>query len=267
MGQEIHTQATRGEVRALIWALIQGLSGSGSDHAQLVRGIKLRVGLTALGLITKAFDDKSQHQTGEDGIKWAELSPATIAARRLNVGDRQMLKGMGIKNRDALRPFLTPAQDRRWKMLFATRKSWLMAKGADEGTASAIAAASAWTILKAEGARTKLEVLGSRLVEIGKDTGRLAMSVSPGITDPSSFPLDADPPEPDTVPESQPGDRILRDEPGAVVVGSNVEYAARFHAKRPLWPQSLPSSWTERLTEVCRGAVLEAIGLVVEGRG
>jgi hypothetical protein len=281
VADEIYTRSTSAEVRTLIWGLVTGLSGRSGDHGVLVRGIKLRVGLTALMLVTEAFDAKADHAAGDDGIQWDELAQATIAARRMGPGDTKMLKGMGITKRGGvmgkrspsfdvrgrpMRAFLSEAQDKRWRMIFATRMAYFRGKfGMDETAAAAHAAQTAWATLKREGALTKLEVLGSRTVQIGKDTGRLAASLTPGLEEPASLPLDAEPPPPNTVATSKADDRILRTDPGVVIVGSNVEYASSFHKKRPLWPDNgLPAAWNAELAQVCGGAVSEAIVMILE---
>jgi hypothetical protein len=264
---EISTNLSSSEIRTQLWALITGISGRSGAHQTLCNGVKLRIGLTALKLIRDAFDRKSNHEAGDDGIQWAELSPETIARRRLGPGDKQMLKGEGIHPTHGLRPFLSEAQDRRWRIIFASRKSWLQGMhGMSDEAASAQAAQIAWATLKREGAKTKLDVLGSRWVQILKDTGRLAASLSPGIEDPGSFPLDGQAPPPEAVRNSKAADRILRtDEPGVVVVGTAVEYASRCHAKRPLWPANgLPAAWNAQLAKVCGQAIAEAVVMVMQ---
>jgi hypothetical protein len=65
-----------------------------------------------------------------------------------------------------------------------------------------------------------------------------------------------------------PADRILREEAGAIVVGSNVEYAESFHAERPLWPQGeLPASWNERIAEAARSGIEEAVEMIMGQAG
>src|ERR1700682_4085786 len=99
MPTELTSRSTHQEIRALIWGLVTGLSGRSGDHSALVNGIKLRVGLVALQLISQAYEAKSNRETGEDGIQWAELSPQTIANRRLGAEDVHMLKDLGITKR------------------------------------------------------------------------------------------------------------------------------------------------------------------------
>ncbi len=275
---QVNTRWSVPEVKDAIAKLIAGLAGR-ADQTRLVEAVKMRVGLEALNLISEAFRAKSQHGTGEDGIQWAELQPATIANRRLDSGDNDMLKDLGIRSHSgvlgkrsptfdvlgrAKRAFLTEAQDKRWRMLFARKKAFLQGMhGMGEGESSAMAAANAWITLKSEGALTKLQVLGSRTVAIGVDTGRLLASLSPGIEDLEGRDLEAAIPAPVMVEKSQEGDRILRTEPGAIIVGTNVEYAHKFHEKRPLWASELPSAWSQALARVCGQAISRAIVIVM----
>lgn len=256
---------TSDDLRRILAQFIASLSGNSGDFAPYVRGIKLRVGMVALACIQEAYIEKARGGVGSDGIKWKPLSKYTISHRRLGPGDKTLLSGYGAQNgRDALgrikRGFLTPAQDLRWRQIYGTRKASMMARhGMSEGDASARAAEIAWATLKSEGAKTKLDVLGSRHVEIGRDTGRLLNSLSPGITDPENCPLLQMPPE--------TADRILLEELGAVIIGSAVEYAGDFHAVRPLWPSGdLPPAWAQRIAEALETGIAEAIQMILNDR-
>lgn len=265
---DIYFNGTREDLRRLLSSFIASMSGDAGEFEPYVRGIKLRVGMVALSCIQEAFLQKSAGNVGDDGIKWAPLSKYTIARRKLGPQDKALLKGYGAQNgRDVLgrvkRGFLTPAQDERWRKIYGSRKAMFMAKhGLDEAAASEHAAQIAWATLKAEGAKTKLEALGSRKVEIGRDTGRLFNSLSPGTANPGGYPLLAQPPD-----APAPSDRVLREEAGAVVVGSNVEYAADFHAARPLWPVGMPEAWQERIMDAARSGIQEAIGMILSQSG
>ena len=262
---QLVTRLSAGEVRRLLSDLVAGLSGPSHDPAvgQAVRGVRLRAGMVALSLIQQAFLEKARGGVGEDGIKWAPLSPKTIAyGRRVGPGDAHLLRG--IHDKGGPRPYLTGPQDKRWRMIYATRRSWLMAAhGMDERSASARAAQIAWATLKAEGAKTKLQVLGGRTVEIGRDTGRLFASLSPGTPDPGRHPLGREPP-PEPAPAAA-GDRVLREEPGAVIVGTNVEYAGDFHRRRPLWPPDgqIPAAWAAEVAAATRDGIAEAVVLLL----
>ena len=256
----IATRLTAPEVRQLIADLVAGLGGHVADPEleRLVHGIRLRAGMVALSLIQEAFVIKARGGTDDAGIKWDPLSPRTIAyGRRLGPGDPRPYRA---STRYGSRPYLTDAQDRRWKRIYATRRAWLIARhGLSEEDAGARAAQIAWATLKEEGAKTKLELLGSRDVEIGRDTGRLLASLGPGTDRPQDHPLESAPaPPPDP---AEVGDRILRDEPGIVIVGTNVEYAGTFHARRPLWPYDgvLPDAWQEEILDAVATGISEAL--------
>jgi len=242
-----------------------------------VRGIKLRVGMVALDCVQEAFIAKAAGGTGDDGITWPPLKKETIANRRVGAGDVADLKSMGITKRkygygarrqgsgdlDAKgrlkRGFLTAAEDARWKKIFASRKAQMMGKhGMSEGEASARAAQIAWAVLKSEGAKTKLDVLGNRHVLIGRDTGRLLSSLSPGVADSEHHPILTPPPEVE--------DRVLREEVGCVIVGTNVEYASSFAKRRPLWPNNgqLPNAWMSRINSAAASGIAEAIGIILK---
>lgn len=276
MAKFITFNGTHKELQRLLYAFIGSISGRTGAYAPYVRGIKLRVGMVALKCIQEAFIEKASGGVGSDGVQWVPLKKETIASRRIGAGDVLPLKNLGITKRKfgygarkqsgrdldikgrLKRAFLTDAQDRRWRLIFATRKRQMMAQfGMSDEASSARAAQIAWSMLKAEGAKTKLEVLGNRSVQIGRDTGRLFASLSPGITNPESSPLTAEP----EVGE----DTILREEPGGVIVGTNVEYASSFHAKRPLWPlnNQLPNSWQRQVDDAAGSGISEAIGMIL----
>lgn len=265
---------TQQDLRQLLTSFIAAMSTDGGDFAPYVRGIKLRVGMVALACVQEAFVAKASGGAGEDGITWAPLTKETIAARPLGSGDKKLMKGYGAQNGyDVLgrikRGFLTPAQDKRWRQIFGTRKAQFMARhGMSEEAAAGRAAEIAWATLKAEGAKTKLDVLGSRHVLIGRSTGRLLASLSPGFRnakEATEYPLLSEPPPIlNPAEETEENDRILREEAGAVIVGSNVEYAAPFHRKRPLWPDGdLPPAWAERISEAARSGIAEAIEMIL----
>ncbi len=264
MSNTIEFKGSREDLRRLLTEFVHSISGSSGAFAPYVRGIKIRAGMVALAAIQEAFLVKSMGGTDEAGIKWKPLSKYTIARRRLGPGDKALMKGYGAQNgKDVLgrikRGFLTPAQDLRWRQIYGTRKASMMVKhGMGEREAGERAAQIAWATLKSEGAKTKLDVLGSRSVALLRDTGRLFNSLSPGVADPDSFPVGQAPPE--------VTDRILREGTGAVVVGTSVEYAGRVHAERPLWPSGdLPPAWQERINEAVQSGIEEAIEMIIGG--
>ena len=254
MKRTVTFTGTREQAKRLIHSLIAEIPKSGGEHADLVHGIKMRVGMTALQCIQEDFATKSAGGTGADGIRWKELDKKTVAYSR-NGGEPK------TKPFPGQRGLLTEAENSRWRWYFWTRKMWFMAKfGMGEQEASVAASRVAWSRLKGEGARTKLDYYGNRKVPIGRINDRLFNSFSPG-GDPDEQSILSEPPD-----APIPGDRILRDMAGSVVVGSNLDYAERFHAQRPFWPAGgLPEPWQQRISASTAEGVSEAIELLMEG--
>lgn len=206
------------------------VTGRLADVDRVGKGVQLRVGVATLSQVQQDFIVKSRGGTGRDGIKWTPLSPKTIAQRRTTAGER---KALGI-TKNLVRGLLTPQQDKRWRGLFAGRLNRLIVHGMDPKEAKGEAARFAWAMLKKEGARTKLEVLGKRQVDILRDTGELFRSFSPGVEE---------------TPSNEDG-QIFRTDHGTIIVGSNKK--PQHHEglpgklpSRPFWPLdgTIPDPW------------------------
>lgn len=240
---------SRAQLRQVLGSLPSILAGRVADPLRIARGLQLRVGVALLSRVQQAFVVKSRGGTGDDGIKWKPMKPASIAQRRTTAAERRQL---GIGGRNRTRGLLTPTQDRRWRKIFGSRKAALIARyGMSEAAASARAAQIAWAVLKAEGAQTKLAVLGGRQVDICRDTGRYFRSLSPGVDD---------------QPSGADG-QVFDVPPGRVIVGTNVAYAGRQAKLRPLWPAGgrLPAAWWAFLLRVAVRGLARAARLLVEG--
>lgn len=237
---------SRADLVKILRTLPQALSG-GPDPYGISRSIQLRAGVTLLSKIQQAFRVKSQGGTGEDGITWDKLKRATIAQRRTSGRER---KALGITGKRT-RGLLTPAEDKKWRAIFASRLAKLRMV-LSEGEAKAQAAQIAWAILKSGGAQTKLQVLGGRTVDIGRDTSRMYRSLTPGSGE----------------TRSGEAEQIFEIPPGWVIVGSNVPYFPAFHKKRPVWPPdgSLPQSWADAIAKsIQRGCVAAIVFLSTRG--
>lgn len=231
------------------------VAGRAAAPPGLVVRVLLPAAMVLLSKVHQAFLAKSRRLPSEDGIVWKELSPKTVAARRTTKAE---LKSLGVGGK-RVRGLLTPAEDKRWRGIYSARLAAYRAQGMGEGEARGRAAANAWAILKAQGAKTKLQVLGGRVVDIGRDTGTLLRSLTPGIRlDPTGR---TPPPPLGATPPATADGQLIDLHPGRLTVGSTVPYAGKFHATRPLWPTDgrLPEPWKRAVGDaLIRGLVAEA---------
>lgn len=222
--EEIRYRGNGAQLRRELLRIPAILAGKEPDPYGYTDAVVGRLGNAVLGTIQLAFIAKSRGGTDESGLKWAPLKRETIAQRRIGPGTAKA-QGLGGKRERGL---LTPTQNKRWKAIYGSRVGPLMLQ-LGPAAGRAMAAKIAWSILKKEGAKTRLEVLGNRQVEILRDTGVLFNSLSPGV---------------ESTPSSAEG-QVFRLGRGGVVVGTNVPYAAPQHARRRLWPEpaNFPASW------------------------
>jgi hypothetical protein len=267
----------RDEAIALIRGVVAQLVGRAPDSHGIARGVFYAIGLAALSDVQEAFIVKSRGGTDEAGISWPKLSKKYLAyGRRFGPGEQAALKraaGLGkghnrgvggnrvVGSRwedDVLQPvfggntgLLTAAQQKRWKTVFAQTFAWAMARFGEK-KAKAIAASHAWNVLKSEGAKTKLEVYGNRVVDILRDTGVLFNSISPGYLDGNEY----------TAPAGDGGDKqVFRALQDGIVIGTTVAYAGAHNKgkgvpKRQIFPERIPAVWARRWA----GVGLQAIG-------
>lgn len=218
------------------------------------KAVWVRIGLTALQFIKEAFLVKAQGGADAAGEKWKPLSPFTIAYKRRHPGFNRrtgnFTKGRlpGSKARAAFAPswMLTAKQRTRWWSLYG---GLLRRYKGDK----AHAAATAWSILKSEGARTIMGVYGNAQVEILRDLGLLYNSLQPGV-------------QPDQATATPPRiDRqVFKVQRGAVVIGTRRKWAWTHHKgipgrlpQRRLWPEvdRWPSEWWNQIVRQARAGV------------
>lgn len=227
---------TRAEALNFVREAVRGIVSGGSS-TELAQLALLPGAVALLSKVQQSFIIKSRGGSDETG-SWPPLQPATIARRRIAPGD---LLAIGVKGskipKNRKRGLLTPGEDIKWKQIFGSRLAQFRARGMNEEAAKARAAQIAWAILKAGGAKTKLMVLGSRKVDIGRDTNAMFRSLTPGLV--------GDP------------NQICEVAPGSMTVGSNVPHAGHFHRLRKLWPtDNLPDSWNEAMSiAIARGLI------------
>lgn len=261
----VYLQGGKNEARRIVRALV-GTLGGRAGESTTARGVFYAIGLAALSDISADFVRKARGGVGEDGSRWKRLSPKTLAySRRFGPGEAAGLKkaaGLGRGNR--LAPggksgLLTAAQLKRWRKIYASRLARLAAT-MPLRAAKARAAQIAWATLKAEGARTKLDVYGNRPHEPLRDTGILLNSLSMGQLVGDSY---AKP----TAPGGE--QQIFESLNNGIIVGTNVPYA-RIHnegdpakgiPERRFIPKSgqVPQVWLDRWLKVGLQAVAVAI--------
>jgi hypothetical protein len=214
-------------LRQRLALLPAALAGQIPQYAQAAATVARALGIELLACVKEAFVEKGRGGTGSDGITWKPLSPAHVAYHRRHKGLNQK-RGRAAKAGRAGRPLLTKQQDQLWRGVYAS----CLGRGDDPATA----AAKAWGVTKRAGGKTIIGVHGGETVQIGVDTGRLLASLSPGNPD-----------------------NVLVTTPGTLNVGTNVKYAAAFHARRPLYPPSgvIPPAWQQRLAAVFAAALPE----------
>lgn len=259
MATTIQYRGTRADLRRLIGDVVSILSGDTPDRLNIRRGFSLAIGFAALSDIKDAFITKSRGGTDEAGITWPKLSKKYLAyGRRFGPGEQSRLKrGAGLGRGHSRAPggkkgLLSGGQLKQWRFLFATHLARYRLSE-DEQSAKRHAAAVAWSVMKRRGAKTKLDVFGSRDVDILRDVGILLNSLSPGI-------LSGEADSAHYAPPGGPGgsEQIFHTPPGEVIVGTNVVYASS-HQKgkgtkqRKILPDEenpVPAVWWSRWLRV-----------------
>lgn len=198
--------------------------------------------------IHTAFLEKSESQQDEVGTKWKPLARSTIAARPIRKGEK---KGLGIRGRTQ-RGLLTKRENKLWEAIFRSRFVQL-APRIGESAAKIEAGKLAWGVLKKKGAKTKLEVLGSRNVPIGIVTHALEKSLRPTkARGPSYRPRK---------------NQIFKKLRGGIELGSSIDYAEFFHEVRELWPDGdRIELWQDRAVQAGVTAVVERLAKIMAQR-
>lgn len=270
----IYTNAPADVIMARLAQIPAMCAGTLADPLGISRGLKLRVAVAFLELVKLAFLVKARGGTDEAGIKWPPLTKEYLAYGRGPFSTRRAGKQAPGKVRGGPRDgqqndgFLSPAQMKTWRGIYAGNLKWLSARHPME-EAKSHAAAIAWARLKEMGAKTKLDVFGNRVVDILRDRGTLFNSLSPGVLTEMG---------PDAA-YSPPYAQIVKiDEPGAMLVGSNVKTASihqngtradhsekgRGAIRRQLWPEpaQIPAAWQARFARTATRGLVAAVQLI-----
>lgn len=258
----------RHEAARIIRALLASLTGQ--SRLDAARGVFIAIGIAALTEVHQDFIVKARGGVGADGTVWPRLSPKTLAySRRFGPGEQASLKkaaGLGRGNR--LAPggksgLLTAAELKEWRKVYGSRLA-RFAVTMPLSAAKAKAAAIAWAVMKARGAKTKLEVYGHREHEVLRDTGILANSLSVGIVSGDNYQ------RPSVDGGEQQVFTLLEN---GVIIGTNVLYARAHHEglrglpKRPIVPEDgrMPQVWIDRILDAGMRALSTAIEQSLSG--
>lgn len=234
------------QIAKLIRDLPGILSGKVEDTFGITRGFKLRMAFAFFSIIKEAYIVKSRGGTDEAGIKWPKLSREYLAYQRPmgqnGKGSRQppVAGKLAPGGNDG---FMTPDDLKRWRGIYGSTLVRL-AMQVPLGEAKQRAAMIAWADAKRNGVKTKLDVFGSRDVEILRDRGILFNSLSPGILRDDKV---------DAIYTKPSEGQVLDLLPGVLLVGTNVEYAEHHqNGIRPIWPKDgeLPQVWIDEIVEV-----------------
>lgn len=254
MRTEVTFSGTADDAGRLLGVLPLILAGTHPDPYGLARLVQLRAANALLSQIRQDFIRKSRGVTGRDGIQWQPLKPETIAYSRRTT--RTERKSLGIRAKGSRRS-LSPEQDRRWREVFASVMRQTRFSSLSDKEAQAKAGAIAWATVKKEGAHTLLELLGSRKVDILRDTGELLRSFSPGVDD---------------KPSGADG-QVIEIPPGRIVVGSNKKPwhhtgdPKRGLPARPFWPAdgSIPDAWMPAVERAIMNGIAAVVAYLLSG--
>lgn len=259
MVNRIFFHGSAGDAKRVIRDFVAALTGTANEHSRAASAVHTVVGFAALSDIQKDFIRKAKGGIGEDGVKWPPLNPATLAyGRKAPTG-----KGHAPGGKDGL---LTNQQLKRWRQIYGHTLARLAMK-MDIGEAKGKAAAHAWTQIKKEGGRTKIDAYKDLPHEILRSSGVLFNSLSPGQLGGDDTNIIYSPPSGDGG-----SDQVFALKPSGVIVGTNVVYA-RTHNEgdakrgipaRPFLPKNVPQSWKDRWLSAGLGAIRSGLVRALE---
>jgi len=248
-------QGTRQELLEQIYHLVSILEGQAEDLYGIHDHFFSALGLAALKDISDAYKAKARGEADEMGIRWRELNPATIRARRHGrptPEQQELFDNFDKRAKARKQEYKREALDR------------LSLRGIQGSHAEGVAEKSSEAKIKAE--KDKLEMMASRSVEILVDTSRLFNSLSPGRISQGEY----------QKPQKRGGEKQKFEiKEGEVIVGTNVIYAATHNygskkrgiPRRQFLPESgeqVPDKWWQNWLEAGREALIEGFKEYIE---
>lgn len=240
-------RGSKATARTVVKQMLQSVVGRSSEYADLAAGVHAAVAVAAQSDVKDDFVRKSEGQMGEDGVKWPDLKPDTIARRgKVTKADEREVVEIGA--RAALVRGIAKGK----------RKKLAKKHGAARAKKMAIVAAER-EATRLTGVR-KRDVLALRKVQMLRDKGGLFNSLSPGTATPTGF-----------VNGGKNQSHVTT--PNGIKVTSNVEYAPRQNfggapvPARQFVPEEPPQAWVDGWKEAGAIALAKATQLALERSG
>ena len=199
--------------------------------------------------ISEAYEEKSKGNSDTLGNSWKDISRETKAYKRpIKKGNLDNRRTAASRNKSTL-GILTPGEYKKWKKIFGVTYHKKIREGVDEDTAKEDAAKIAWTVLKGQGAQTKIDILGNRDLLILRNTDRLFRSLLPGKITKHSY-------------RKYNKDQIYTVTNNGLRIGTKVEYVNEVSKDRPIWP-STKNPWFDKAVEKGMESLVSKIQVIL----
>lgn len=275
----IRIRGTRAQVVNRLLQIGPTLAGKVRDIQGIVPEAFVAMGLAVLGMAHAHFDRLSQGGRGDDGTEWPDLSPVTLGLRDKNTAPKAIQGLMEeVKNAPAYRKRMFERNLNKMKALFevgggGNESANIDAPGIRKKALRILELMKPY-ITEARYERTKkqLELRGPKgkkrrqyfervaVASAGalilRDTGRLFNSLSPIL---------------------RTEDQIVKASPGAIEIGTNVEYAKYHQSNEPrklkadgtpilprrhFLPDTMPEEWLKEAAKTLKEMVVSPAFIV-----
>lgn len=229
---------SRNQVERLIKSIPTALMGRPTPYAQMLRSMFFAH--FANSFFTSWYDAsvaKSDGVADEFGNNWKEITNHTKIYRQLNKEERKKFKAKGTRG------LLSASEDKLWRIIFM-RKWTQFASFMNDKEAKKRAAQIAWTVVKSQGAKTKLREYSNREARILHVTGRLIQSLRPSSIGGGFY---------------RPNkDQIAEFNGNVIRLGTSVPYATKVNVERPLVPPQ-HIVWVNRASKQAIEKIIEQL--------
>lgn len=180
--------------------------------------------------IAEAYFNKARLLKDDLGNSWPDISPQTKAYRRTR------------RPRGPL-AMLSSSQRKEWWKIYKQFKAYFITKkNFSEKQAKTQAAKKAWTEIKKQGGKTKIQAFGDKKMLVLIDRGKLFDSLLPGSFNGTQY-------------RTRSRKQIFKVVKTGLIMGTRVKYASRHHEpkkvgfpQRRLWPVNI-RPWVKNATQ------------------